>query len=76
MTKTETIASPCVRNCCLNEADVCVGCFRHIDEILMWGKATNPKKMAVLTLAKQREISYRKNNQGLSLNSNKPHNNS
>ncbi|MCK5359347.1 MAG: DUF1289 domain-containing protein, partial [Gammaproteobacteria bacterium] len=23
-----TVASPCVDNCCLNEEDVCMGCFR------------------------------------------------
>jgi len=30
------LKSPCVRNCCLNKEDVCVGCFRHIDEIVGW----------------------------------------
>jgi len=30
------LKSPCVRNCCLNKEDICVGCFRHIDEIVGW----------------------------------------
>jgi predicted Fe-S protein YdhL (DUF1289 family) len=72
MTKNEIIASPCIRNCCLNEEDVCLGCFRHIDEILAWGKATNEKKIAVLALTKQREISYRKNSRGFLPKRNKP----
>ncbi len=55
MTKNETIASPCVRNCCLNEEDVCLGCFRHIDEILAWGTATNEQKAAYLALAEGRK---------------------
>lgn len=32
-----TVKSPCVRNCCLDEDDVCMGCFRTIDEIIHWG---------------------------------------
>lgn len=28
--------SPCVRNCCLDENDICVGCFRTLSEILNW----------------------------------------
>ena len=31
------VPSPCVRNCCLDENDVCMGCGRHIDEILVYG---------------------------------------
>ncbi|WP_258872723.1 DUF1289 domain-containing protein [Thalassotalea euphylliae] len=30
------VISPCVRNCCLNRADYCLGCKRHIDEIVGW----------------------------------------
>ncbi len=39
------IASPCVRNCCLNEQDICLGCFRHLDEITGWN-AMNPEQKA------------------------------
>ena len=28
--------SPCVRKCTLDDDDICVGCFRHIDEICAW----------------------------------------
>ncbi|WP_448246808.1 DUF1289 domain-containing protein [Thalassotalea agariperforans] len=55
MTENETIASPCIRNCCLNEEDVCLGCFRHIDEILAWGKATNEQKLTILSTVEQRK---------------------
>lgn len=33
-----TVKSPCVRNCCLGEDDICLGCFRTIDEITSWGR--------------------------------------
>ena len=32
----DKIPSPCVRNCCLNENDVCIGCNRSLSEILNW----------------------------------------
>ncbi|POC29789.1 DUF1289 domain-containing protein [Vibrio vulnificus] len=28
--------NPCIRHCCLNEEDVCLGCGRHLNEILGW----------------------------------------
>lgn len=53
---TNTPASPCIRNCCLNEQDVCLGCYRSIDEIVGWGSASPSEKQAILNQAKQREI--------------------
>ena len=40
--------SPCVRHCCLNEYDVCLGCFRTLEEILVWHKATDEQKRLIL----------------------------
>ncbi|MFW5443589.1 MAG: DUF1289 domain-containing protein [Methylococcaceae bacterium] len=31
-----TVESPCVRSCCLDEQDICLGCFRSLDEIIQW----------------------------------------
>ncbi|MEP1869041.1 MAG: DUF1289 domain-containing protein, partial [Paraglaciecola sp.] len=43
--KTElSVTSPCVRNCCLDKQDMCVGCYRLIDEILIWGQADDHRK--------------------------------
>lgn len=42
------VPSPCVRNCCLDEADVCLGCGRTIDEILRWQKATNAEREVIV----------------------------
>jgi predicted Fe-S protein YdhL (DUF1289 family) len=43
------INSPCVRNCCLNEEDICLGCFRHLNEITGWAAMTDSEKQQVLT---------------------------
>lgn len=46
--------SPCVRNCCLDENDVCMGCGRHINEILAWHKATGGEREDIIAIALQR----------------------
>ncbi|MBU6470512.1 MAG: DUF1289 domain-containing protein [Gammaproteobacteria bacterium] len=51
---TNAAMSPCVRNCCLDEREVCLGCGRTLDEIRRWSEMTEPEKHAVLTLAAQR----------------------
>lgn len=48
------IQSPCVRNCCLNEQDICLGCYRHIDEITGWKQASEQRKKKVLLLIEER----------------------
>jgi len=52
--ETLEVASPCVRNCCLNGDDVCMGCYRHIDEILAWQSYRNHEKETVITSCEQR----------------------
>ncbi|MCR8921499.1 DUF1289 domain-containing protein [Dasania sp. GY-MA-18] len=42
------IPSPCVRNCCLNSQDICLGCLRSLDEILLWGKASELQKAEII----------------------------
>ena len=60
MTTPDAIASPCVDNCCLNEEDVCLGCFRSIDEILAWRAANNEQRQGFLDLATHRKEAYRR----------------
>jgi uncharacterized protein len=50
----ENIQSPCVRNCCLNDNDVCLGCFRTMSEIIAWGQSTNEERQVILTSSKRR----------------------
>lgn len=35
-TQQAKIESPCVRNCCLDDNDICLGCFRSVTEIKQW----------------------------------------
>lgn len=55
MNNINDVESPCVRNCCLNEDDVCMGCFRTIAEIIEWGQANSVERNSILQMAKQRE---------------------
>ena len=52
--KVSTVASPCVRDCCLDEADVCMGCGRTLEDILRWHAASDEEREAILVAAKQR----------------------
>lgn len=54
------IKSPCIRNCCLNENDVCLGCFRHVDEIIEWGSAEKKRRESILENARKRSADYAK----------------
>ncbi|MFP5507137.1 MAG: DUF1289 domain-containing protein [Gammaproteobacteria bacterium] len=52
---TETpVASPCVRNCCLDDADICLGCHRSLAEIVAWGGASDQERRAILERAAER----------------------
>ena len=54
------LASPCVRNCCLDEADICMGCGRSLAEIVGWTKADNTGKAQILERAKARRLERRR----------------
>ena len=43
-----------MRDCCLDEADVCMGCGRELQEILRWHKASREEREAILVAAKAR----------------------
>lgn len=55
------IESPCIRNCCLNEQDVCIGCFRSLEEIKQWHRATQSEKQEILTTAQNRKLTSKDN---------------
>ena len=54
------ISSPCVRNCCLDEKDICLGCGRSIEEIIRWGDADDKEKLQILKLSKKRMVKRKK----------------
>ncbi|XQW84855.1 DUF1289 domain-containing protein [Thalassotalea piscium] len=48
--------SPCVRNCCLNQEDICLGCFRHLNEITRWRELTEVEQRQILIKCEQRKV--------------------
>lgn len=34
--KVETVETPCISKCCLDEEDICLGCHRTLEEITSW----------------------------------------
>ena len=50
----DPLASPCVRNCCLDDANVCMGCGRSLAEIVVWGTASDVDKTAILARSRER----------------------
>jgi uncharacterized protein len=57
-TSDQPVASPCIRNCCLNEEDVCLGCFRLLPEIVGWAGADNPERQVILNNTEARREAY------------------
>jgi predicted Fe-S protein YdhL (DUF1289 family) len=49
------IESPCVGQCRLDDKDMCVGCFRMMDEILSWGQVDDKQKQKILIHCKTRK---------------------
>lgn len=50
----DPLDSPCVRNCCLDENNVCMGCGRLLQEIVAWGAASADDKAAILARSRER----------------------
>jgi predicted Fe-S protein YdhL (DUF1289 family) len=53
---TSVISNPCVRNCCLDDDDVCLGCFRTLDEILGWRALTSEQREKAMIEIEKRRI--------------------
>jgi uncharacterized protein len=54
------VQSPCVRNCCLDDGDTCLGCFRSLDEIKEWGIVDSHRRREILQNASQRKEAHDK----------------
>ncbi len=50
--------SPCVASCKLNADKICVGCFRHIDEIVDWNKKTDQTHLEIFAKISARKNAY------------------
>ena len=49
-------ASPCIRQCCLDDADICVGCGRSLYEIKAWHVVDDAGREAILRTAAARRM--------------------
>jgi uncharacterized protein len=54
-----SVQSPCVRNCCLDDDLVCLGCFRSIEEIKEWSIVDDHRRRLILQNAMQRREASR-----------------
>ncbi|MDX1677981.1 DUF1289 domain-containing protein [Arsukibacterium sp.] len=48
--------SPCVACCRLNSEKICIGCFRHITEIVDWNKRSESENYAILQKVAKRKL--------------------
>ncbi len=55
MQASKTVPSPCIRNCCLDKQDICLGCFRSLQEITGWGAATDLQRTEILARVAERK---------------------
>ena len=51
----DPLESPCVRNCCLDDEDVCLGCGRTLAEIRAWTSLAEAQRKEVLAKAAERK---------------------
>ena len=54
-TNQNRLSSPCIRNCCLNDDNICLGCFRSIDEIMLWTQVDEQARQHFLINAERRK---------------------
>jgi len=52
------VKSPCIKNCCLDEKDICIGCYRTLDEILKWSSSSSMEKKEIIRLAHHRKVNH------------------
>ncbi|WP_083930484.1 DUF1289 domain-containing protein [Methylovulum miyakonense] len=51
-------ASPCIRICCLDDKDICLGCFRSLTEITQWALVDDHTRQHILHNASHRQRAY------------------
>ena len=42
------VPSPCIRECCLDEHNICRGCHRSLREICDWSDASDAERLEIL----------------------------
>ncbi|ANC93200.1 DUF1289 domain-containing protein [Azospirillum humicireducens] len=52
--RNDQVPSPCIRLCTLDEQEVCVGCYRSLNDIMNWRDLDPAGRLAVLDAADRR----------------------
>ena len=65
------IQSPCVAKCGVNDKDICMGCYRSIDEIVGWSNSSNLFKANVWKLIPERKEALGKGENSLKISKDK-----
>jgi len=55
------VESPCIRNCCLDNNDICMGCFRFLTEITQWTLVNEKTRQDFLKNVAERKSKYKVN---------------
>jgi predicted Fe-S protein YdhL (DUF1289 family) len=53
------VLSPCISLCRLDEQKVCLGCFRHVEDIREWRSADDQRRREICQSAEQRRAAVR-----------------
>ncbi|QGW79870.1 DUF1289 domain-containing protein [Pseudomonas alkylphenolica] len=48
------VPSPCISTCRLDEHKVCIGCFRHVEDIRQWRSADDQQRRQICAQAQAR----------------------
>jgi len=63
MNDPNKIPSPCIHVCVHDLDDICMGCYRSIDEIRGWYKFTDKEKIQVIKHTEQRRAQKEKDDE-------------
>ncbi len=54
-TPATEVPSPCVRTCCLDDDDICIGCGRSLEEIVGWNEADPAERRSIVERSRLRQ---------------------
>jgi len=57
----QLVSSPCIDICELNHDNICIGCYRSIDEITVWRSVSHSEQILILNEARKRKALIIKN---------------
>lgn len=52
---SDSIKSPCLKKCSLNRQNICLTCYRTLEEIMVWSSADDETKKRILASVEQRK---------------------